>query len=70
MGARSAQEGLQGLVCDPPLGFRHRTVPHITLSCIAQNVAPDPIFVRHEPVRGAALALANKALTTVPTKRL
>lgn len=46
--------------------FRYKTVPHITLKSIAQNVALDPIFARHQPLLDAALARCNEALAAVP----
>ena len=47
---------------NPAKGFLYRTVPHVTLKSIAQNVALDPIFAKHEPVLAAKLAAANAAL--------
>lgn len=52
-------------VPDPASGFHYKTVPHITLKSIAQNVALDPIFERHEPLLNAALDASNKALQKV-----
>lgn len=49
-------------VPDPSTGFHYKTVPHITLKTIAQNVALDPIFAKHEPMLDAALKNANDAL--------
>ena len=34
---------------NPSQGFIYKTVPHITLKSIAQNVALDPIFAKHQP---------------------
>ena len=50
---------------NPGKGFIYKTVPHITLKSIAQNVALDPIFARHEPVLDQALAACNAALREV-----
>lgn len=50
---------------DPSSGFHYKTVPHITLKSIAQNVALDPIFARHEPILEAALRKANAELGKV-----
>lgn len=53
---------------DPATGFIYRTVPHITLKSIAQNVALDPIVARHEPILDAALSKANSELAAVLKK--
>ena len=45
--------------------FKYKTVPHITLRSIAQNVALDPIFARWEPILDEKLAALNEALTQV-----
>ncbi|HXE51759.1 MAG TPA: transposase, partial [Tepidisphaeraceae bacterium] len=50
---------------NPSKGFIYKTVPHITLKSIAQNVALDPIFVKHEPILEAKLKTANAALAKV-----
>ena len=50
---------------NPAKGFLYKTVPHITLKSIAQNVALDPIFVKHEPILEAKLKLVNAALAKV-----
>ena len=42
--------------------FKYKTVPHITLRSIAQNVALDPIFTRWEPILDEKLAALNDAL--------
>jgi adenine-specific DNA-methyltransferase len=55
-------------VPDPSSGFVYRTVPHITLKSIAQNVALDPIFARHEPLLEAALKRANNELAAALKK--
>jgi adenine-specific DNA-methyltransferase len=47
-------------------GFRYKTVPHITLKSIAQNVNLDPIIAKHEPILDKALAACNAALAKVP----
>jgi len=49
-------------VPDPSSGFIYKTVPHIMLKSIAQNVALDPIFARNEPILEAALKKANDEL--------
>ena len=46
-------------------GFQYKTVPHITLRSIAQNVALDPIFAKWEPVLNEKLAALNVALSEV-----
>jgi adenine-specific DNA-methyltransferase len=48
-----------------PRTFQCKTVPHITLKSIARNTALDPIFSKHEPLLGAALAELNAALADV-----
>lgn len=45
--------------------FRYKTVPHITLGGIANNVALDPIFAKWEPILDGRLAEVNEALTQV-----
>ena len=45
--------------------FRYKTVPHITLRSIANNVALDPIFARWEPILDEKLAALNEALEQV-----
>lgn len=50
---------------NPAEGFIYKTVPHVTLKSIAQNVALDPIFARHEPKLAAALERVNAALAGV-----
>jgi adenine-specific DNA-methyltransferase len=50
---------------NPAHGFNYRTVPHITLKSIAQNVALDPIFEKHQEILDARLADVNRALGTV-----
>jgi len=52
-----------GTVGDSPAsGFVYKTVPHITLGAIGQNVNLDPIFAKHEPVLDAMLDAVNTAL--------
>ena len=45
--------------------FRYKTVPHVTLRSIANNVALDPIFTRWEPILDEKLAALNDALAQV-----
>jgi adenine-specific DNA-methyltransferase len=51
---------------NPAAGFHYKTVPHITLKSIAQNVALDPIFAKYEPILEKALEACNAALKKVP----
>ncbi|MCK4728902.1 MAG: hypothetical protein KAT27_08275, partial [Desulfobacterales bacterium] len=46
-------------------GFVNKSVPHIKLKSIAQNVALDRIFEKHEPVLPVRLKRLNKALKIV-----
>lgn len=46
-------------------GFKYKTVPHITLRSIAQNVALDPIFAKWKPVLDDKLSALNDALRGV-----
>ena len=46
-------------------GFINKTVPHITLKDIAQNIALDPIFAQHEPILQSKWDALNRALETV-----
>ena len=46
-------------------GFINKRVPHITLGSIAQNVALDPIFAKHEPILKEKLDTLNKTLTNI-----
>ena len=46
-------------------GFVNKTVPHITLKSIAQNIALDPIFAKHEPILNEKLEILNRALEKV-----
>ncbi|MGH7577438.1 MAG: DNA methyltransferase [Longimicrobiales bacterium] len=50
---------------NPARGFIYKTVPHITLKSIAQNVALDPIFAKHQEVLDARLADLNEALVEI-----
>lgn len=47
-------------------GFACKTVPHITLKSIAQNVALDAIFAKHQPILDAKFAALNRELKKVP----
>ncbi|MYG08591.1 site-specific DNA-methyltransferase, partial [Candidatus Poribacteria bacterium] len=46
-------------------GFVNKTAPHITLRNIAQNIALDPIFAKHEPILKEKLNVLNLALAEV-----
>ena len=46
-------------------GFKYKTVPHVTLGGIAQNVALDPIFAKWEPLLDESLDALNAALSEV-----
>ncbi len=46
--------------------FACKSVPHITLKSIAQNVALDAIFAKHQPILDAKLKTLNDALKKVP----
>jgi len=46
-------------------GFVNKTVPHITLKSIAQNVALDPIFKKYGSILAEKLKVLNKALKTI-----
>ena len=46
-------------------GFVNKTVPHITLRSIAQNMALDPIFAKYEPILKEKLDILNQALAEV-----
>ncbi len=46
-------------------GFVYKTVPHITLRSIAQNVALYAIFAKHQPVLDEKLKALNEALRLV-----
>jgi adenine-specific DNA-methyltransferase len=50
---------------NPAKGFNYKTVPHITLKSIAQNVALDPIFAKHQPILDLRLDTVNRALKKV-----
>ena len=45
--------------------FDCKTVPHVTLKSIAQNVALDAIFSKHQPILDEKLATLNIALKTL-----
>jgi len=51
---------------NPGNGFVYKTVPHITLKSIAQNVALDAIFARHQSILHERLTALNIALADVP----
>lgn len=55
---RDESKGLAG-------GLVYKTVPHVTLKSIAQNVALDPIFSKYEPMLDVKLKDANAALVKV-----
>ncbi|HEX8877605.1 MAG TPA: site-specific DNA-methyltransferase [Phycisphaerales bacterium] len=66
---KATRKDSRGLdVPDPSSGFHYKTVPHITLKSIAQNVALDPIFAKHEPLLDAALKRANAELAAALKK--
>ena len=46
-------------------GFVNKTVPHIKLGSIAQNIALDPIFAKHKPILGEKLETLNLALAEI-----
>ena len=48
-----------------PVGFKYKTVPHVTLGGIAQNVALNPIFAEWEPILDEKLGALNDALSGV-----
>ena len=50
---------------NPANGFIYETVPHITLKSIAQNVALDSIFAKHQPILDEKLNVLNQALSGV-----
>jgi adenine-specific DNA-methyltransferase len=55
---------------NPAKGFIYEAVPHITLKSIAQNVALDPIFAKHQPILDQKQNALNKALKKItPTIR-
>ena len=55
---KNESEGVAG-------GFINKTVPHIMLKGIAQNIALDPIFAKYEPILKEKLETLNLALTEV-----
>ena len=50
---------------NPAKGFIYKTVPHITLKSIAQNVALDVISSKHQPILDQKLDVLNKALKKI-----
>lgn len=50
---------------NPSTGFIYEEVPHITLKSIANNVALDSIFAKHEPILEKVLNELNASLKTV-----
>src|SRR5262249_53340861 len=48
---------------------QYKTVPHITLKSIAQNVNLDPIFAKHEPIIDEKLAGCNEALKKISNEQ-
>jgi len=46
---------------NPGYGFKYKTVPHITLKCIAQNTRIDPVAEQYSPLIQQALDAFNKA---------
>jgi len=50
---------------NPKRGFKYKSVPHITLKSIAQNVALDPIFEKHQAILDAGLGDLNRALASI-----
>jgi adenine-specific DNA-methyltransferase len=50
---------------NPGKGLIYKTVPHITLKSIAQNVTLDPIFAKHQSILDQKLDALNKALKKV-----
>lgn len=53
------------IAVNPQRGFIYKTVSHITLKSIAQNVALDAIFARHQPFLDEKLNALNAALKSV-----
>ena len=49
-------------------GFINKTVPHIMLKSIAQNIALDPIFAKYEPILKEKLETLNLVLTEVTSE--
>lgn len=55
---------------NPSSGFIYKKVPHITLKCIANNIALDSIFDKYQPLLESELNNLNKTLKTItPTIR-
>ena len=46
-------------------GFFNKTIPHVMLKSIAQNIALDPIFAKHEPILKEKLDTLNNTLTNI-----
>ncbi|MDP9367237.1 MAG: site-specific DNA-methyltransferase [Chloroflexota bacterium] len=59
------QYKLRDEAAGPSGGFYYKTVPHITLRSIAQNVALDSVFAKHAPLLAERLAALNAALAHV-----
>ena len=62
--AETAVNGSNGGT-NPERGFVYKSVPHITLKSIAQNVALDPILARHQPILDEKLKALNAELKKV-----
>lgn len=58
----------QSEASNPATGFAYRTVPHITLKSIAQNVALDTIFARHQTILDEKLVQLNAALSLMTSE--
>jgi len=63
-GGRGDFHGAKAAV-NPSKGFIYKTVPHITLKSIAQNVALDAIFSKHQPILDEKLEALNKTLKKI-----
>jgi len=63
--SNSSGEDAASTISSPSQGFVYKTVPHITLRSIAQNVALDAIFAKHQPVLDEKLKALNDALRLV-----
>ena len=64
-GTDSSGEDAASTSSSPSQGFVYKTVSHITLRSIAQNVALDTIFAKHQPVLEEKLKVLNDALRLV-----
>ena len=51
-------------------GFVNKTAPHITLRSIAQNIALDPIFAKHEPILKEKLDTLNYTLSQIIPRKI